>query len=180
MDAVFGVRGDAVPVLPKEPARRRAVPSAPRGRSAPAAQGARMQMKWMIAAALAAAATAACGGGGAAPVTGGGPQTPDALASVTISHPEGAVPVGDTMILKVEARDGAGQPVTGITPQFTSSDAAVATVDGTGVVRGVKAGAASISASVTVGGITKTGNYGVAVLAPTEPSPPSPPPSNGI
>ncbi len=137
-----------------------------------------MQMKWMIAAALAMAATAACGGGGAAPVTGGGPQTPDALASVTISHPEGAVPVGDTMILKVEARDGAGQPVTGITAQFTSSDATVATVDGAGVVRGVKAGAARSSASVTVGGITRPGNYGVAVLA--EPTPPSPPPSNGI
>ena len=131
-----------------------------------------MQTKWMITLALAAAA-AGCGGGGAAPVTGGGPGTPDAIGSVTISHPEGAVQVGDTMILAIEARDGAGQPVSGIQPQLSSSDAAVATVDAAGVVRGLKAGAATITASVTVGGITRTASYGVAVLAATAPPPPS-------
>lgn len=121
-----------------------------------------MQLKLLVALALT-AAVAACGGGGAAAVTGGGGETP-ALGSVSISHPEGAVPVGDTMILVVEARDGAGQPVAGIQPQFTSSDATVATVDAAGVVLGLKAGAATITASVTVDGITKTANFGVAIL----------------
>jgi plastocyanin len=130
-----------------------------------------MQFRLLAALALAAAA-AACGGGGAAPVTGGGGETP-ALGSVSLTHPEGAVPVGDTMILVVEARDGAGQPVAGIQPSFTSSDATVATVDAAGVVRGLKAGAATITASVTVDGITKTANFGVAILAPPTQPPPA-------
>jgi plastocyanin len=134
-----------------------------------------MQTKWMIALALAAAA-AGCGGGGAAPVTGG-PGTPAPLGSVTLSHPEGAVPVGDTIVITIEARDGAGQPVSGIEPQFSTSDATVATVNPAGVVRGLKAGAATITASVTVEGVTKTGTYGIAVLEAA--APPPPPPGNG-
>ncbi|HEU0298241.1 MAG TPA: Ig-like domain-containing protein [Longimicrobium sp.] len=132
-----------------------------------------MQLRFMLALAVV-AATAACGGGGAAPVTGG-PGGTDALASITITHPEGAVTVGDTIVLRVEARDGAGQPVTNLQPQFSSSDATVATVDGVGVVRGLKEGAASITATVTLGSITKTASYGVAVLAPQQPPQPNPP-----
>jgi plastocyanin len=132
-----------------------------------------MQFRWFAALAMAATA-AACGGGGAAPVTGGGGETAP-LGSVSVSHPEGAAPVGDTMILVVEARDGAGQPVAGIQPQFTSSDPTVATVDAAGVVRGLKAGAATITASVTVGGITRTANFGVAILESA--TPPAPPPA---
>lgn len=129
-----------------------------------------MQLRLLVALALA-TATAACGGGGAAPVTGGGETAP--LGSVSVTHPEGAAAVGDTMILTVEARDGAGQPVTGIQPSFTSSDATVATVDAAGVVRGLKPGAATITASVTVEGITKTANFGIAILeAATQPPPP--------
>lgn len=111
---------------------------------------------------------AACGGGGAAPVTGGPGGTP-ALASFSITHPEGVVTVGDTMIMTVQARDGDGQPVTGAAPQFTTSDATVATVDAGGVVRGLKAGAATVEASLTVGGITKTASFAVAVLAASTP-----------
>jgi plastocyanin len=138
-----------------------------------------MQFRFMLTLALA-AATAGCGGGGAAPVTGGGPGGgTDPLASITITHPEGAVTVGDTMILQVQARDGAGQPVSGVQAQFSSSDATVATVDASGVVRGLKEGAASITATVTLGGITKTASYGVAVLAaqqqPNPPQQPAPP-----
>jgi plastocyanin len=124
-----------------------------------------MQFRLLVALALAASA-AACGGGGAAPVTGGGGET-EALGSVSLTHPEGAAPVGDTMILVVEARDGAGQPVVGIQPTFISSDVTVATVDAAGVVRGVKAGAATITASVTVGGVTKTATFSVAILPST-------------
>jgi trimeric autotransporter adhesin len=130
-----------------------------------------MQFRLLAALALAVSA-AACGGGGAAPVTGGGGETP-ALGSVSLTHPAGAAAVGDTMILTIEARDGAGQPVAGIQPTFTSSDPTVATVDAAGVVRGLKAGAATITASVTVDGITKTANFGVAILAPTTPPPPA-------
>ena len=125
------------------------------------------------------ATLAGCGGGGAAPVTGGGPgETGGALASFSISHPEGAVTVGDTMIMEVVAKDATGQPVTGGQPQFTSSDATVASVDGAGVVRGLKAGASTITGSLTVGGVTRTATYGIAVLAATTPPPTSPPPTN--
>jgi plastocyanin len=121
---------------------------------------------------------AACGGGGAAPVTGGGPGGTDgALASFSISHPEGAVTVGDTMIMEVAARDVTGQPLTGGQPQFTSSDVTVATVDAAGSVRGLKAGTSTITASLTMGGVTKTATYVVAVLAPATPPPATPPPA---
>jgi trimeric autotransporter adhesin len=114
-----------------------------------------------------AAAVSACGGGGAAPVTGG-PST-DGLASLTLTHPEGAVQVGDTLVMQVEAKDGNGQTVAGAQPQFTSSDATVATVDAAGVVRGVRAGAATIQATLTAGGVTRTATFAIAVLAPTQP-----------
>lgn len=136
-------------------------------------------MRRSILAALCSMTLAACGGGGAAPVTGG---QPSALSSLTVSHPEGAVPVGDTLIMQAEARDAAGQVMADVRPQWSSSDNAVATVDANGVVRGMKAGAATISASATAGGVTKTADYAVAVLAPqppppTEPTQPTPPPS---
>lgn len=121
----------------------------------------------------AAVALAACGGGGAAPVTGGPGNTDGTLASFAISHPEGAVTVGDTLIMEVSARDAAGQPLTGGQPTFTSSDATVATVDNAGVVRGLRAGASTITGSLTMGGVTKTAFYGIAVLAAT--APPVPP-----
>jgi plastocyanin len=122
---------------------------------------------------LALTVLAACGGGGAAPVTGGPDGTP-ALASFSITHPQGAVQVGDTMVMTVQARDGDGQPVTSVAPRFTSSDATVATVDAGGVVRGLKAGAATIEGSLTVGGITKTASFAIAIL-PSTTNPPPPP-----
>lgn len=127
---------------------------------------------------LALAVLAACGGGGAAPVTGGGPGTDGGtLASFAISHPEGAVTVGDTLIMEVLAKDATGQALAGANPSFTSSDATVATVSDAGVVRGLKAGASTITGSLTMGGVTKTSTYGIAVLAasapPTSPSAPT-------
>lgn len=127
-------------------------------------------------------ALAACGGGGAAPLTGG--AQPGALASLAVSHPEGAMPVGDTLIMQVEAKDATGQLMANVRPQWSSSDVSIATVDADGVVRGLKAGAATITASATAGGVTKTAVYAVAVLAaqappqpqPQPPAPPPPPP----
>jgi plastocyanin len=115
------------------------------------------------------ASLAACGGGGAAPLTGG--AQPGALASLAVSHPEGAMPVGDTLIMQVEAKDATGQPVPNVRPQWSSSDVSVAAVDADGVVRGLKAGAATITASATAGGVTKTAGYAVAVLAVPPPPP---------
>lgn len=119
-------------------------------------------------------ALAGCGGGGAAPLTGG--AQPGALASLAVSHPEGAMPVGDTLIMQVEAKDATGQLMANVRPQWSSSDVSIATVDADGVVRGLKAGAATITASATAGGVTKTADYAVAVLAAQTPPPPQPQP----
>lgn len=127
------------------------------------------------------AVLAGCGGGGAAPVTGGGPdENGPTLASFAISHPEGAVTVGDTMIMQVTAKDPTGQPLTGVQPQFTSSDVTVATVDNAGVVRGLKAGSSTITGTLTVGSVTKTATYAVAVLAAAGSPPTNPPPAQTI
>lgn len=123
---------------------------------------------------------AACGGGGAAPLTGGAPgQTDGTLAAFSITHPEGAVAVGDTMIMEIAARDATGQLLTGAQPRFTSSDVSVATVDAAGVVRGHKAGTATITGTLTMGGVTRTATFSIAVLAAATPpvtQPPSTPP----
>lgn len=125
-------------------------------------------------------ALAGCGGGGAAPLTGGGGpgQTDGELASFAISHPEGAVTVGDTLIMQITARDVTGQPLTGGQTQFSSTDATVATVDAAGVVRGVKAGASTITGSMALGGVTRTATFSIAVLAAPAPPPANPPPTN--
>lgn len=135
-----------------------------------------MRSSTLIALAMMTMVLPACGGGGAAPVTGGGPGgTEGTLASFAISHPEGAVTVGDTMIMEVVARDATGQPVAGGQPQFTSSDVTVATVDNAGVVRGLKAGGSTITGTLTLGGVTRTATYGIAVLAAATPPPATPP-----
>jgi plastocyanin len=136
-----------------------------------------MRSSTLIALAMMTVVLPACGGGGAAPVTGGGTDTEGTLASFAISHPEGAVTVGDTMIMQVVARDATGQPVAGGQPQFASSDATVATVDNAGVVRGLKAGGSTITGTLTLGGVTKTATYGIAVLAAATPPPTTPPPT---
>jgi plastocyanin len=134
-----------------------------------------MRSSTLIALAVTATLVAACGGGGAAPVTGGAGGTDGALASFSISHPEGAVTVGDTLIMEVAARDATGQPLAGGQPQFTSSDLTVATVDAAGVVRGLKAGSSTITGTLTMGGVTRTATYVIAVLAAATPPPTTPP-----
>lgn len=121
-----------------------------------------------------AAALAACGGGGAAPVTGGNPGgSQGTLAAFSITHPEGAVTVGDTMIMQFTANDVTGQPIAGAQPTFTSSDASVATVEAGGVVRGLKQGSSTIQGTLTIGAVTKTATYAIAVLPAA--APPIPP-----
>ena len=51
-------------------------------------------------------------------------------------------------------------------PAFFSSDPSVATVGTTGIVTGVKPGTATISASNTVGGVTKTATFPITITDP--------------
>jgi len=66
-------------------------------------------------------------------------------ASVIVTPAAGLVALGDTLRLSVEARDENGHSVAGANFRWSSSDGSVATVDSSGLVRGVAEGAATIS-----------------------------------
>lgn len=75
---------------------------------------------------------------------------------------------GNTVALTAVARDQAGQTVAGVPVTFSSSNTSAATVAAGGLVTAVSAGTATITASVTSGGATKTGNATVIVaVAPS-------------
>ena len=62
------------------------------------------------------------------------------VASVTVTPPTASITVGGTVQLTATATDSRGNPLTGRIVRWSSADASVATVDGTGLVTGVGAG----------------------------------------
>ena len=118
--------------------------------------------------ALAFAALAACGGGGAATTPsesgsgGGGEST--APAGLTLSHNTATLAAGGTLQLSATPVNASGSAMSGLpAPAWTTSDAAVATVSGSGVVSGVGAGTATITATLTAAGATRTAGAQVTV-----------------
>jgi len=67
--------------------------------------------------------------------------------SIDLSPSSGEVAIGKTTTLKATARDASGNVLAGRTINWTSSSANVASVDGNGVVTGVAAGTATITAA---------------------------------
>lgn len=101
-------------------------------------------------AALAALGTmAACGGAGDAtgPGGGGGGGGGGGVASVSVSPSTGSIAVGATTTLAAAPLDASGNAVSGATVTWGTSDANIATVSTSGVVTGVGAGTATISAT---------------------------------
>lgn len=94
-------------------------------------------------------------------------------ASVTITPTSAALVVGDSTGLGATVRDASGALLGDRLPAWSSSNSAVATVSGTGMVRAVAAGSATIRA--TVDGVTGTAT--VTVSAPPATPPPPPPPA---
>lgn len=96
--------------------------------------------RWTATAALAGVlALGGCGDSG----TG-----PEPVTAVVVTSPiEGVMALGRTVQLEAAARDGSGGTVPGQAFTWASSDGSVATVSGSGVVHGVAAGTATISAS---------------------------------
>jgi hypothetical protein len=75
--------------------------------------------------------------------------TPPGLAkvvSLAVSSPRDTVYVGDTLTLAVEARDSAGNLLTGRSVNWRTSDSGLAVVSAVGVVTGVHGGHITISA----------------------------------
>ena len=69
---------------------------------------------------------------------------------------------GNTVTLSVVAKDQNGQSMMGAgTPSFSSDNVAIAAVGDDGTITAVGAGTAGITASLTVGGVTKTGTTAV-------------------
>src|SRR5438128_6563092 len=66
------------------------------------------------------------------------------VASVTVSPAAASVPVGQTVQLTATPKDAGGNPLSGRVVTWATSNAAVATVSGSGLVSGVAAGAATI------------------------------------
>lgn len=85
---------------------------------------------------------------------------PIPVASVTVTPATASVEIGRTSQLSASTTDAAGQPLTGRTIAWTTSNAAVATVTGTGLVTGVAVGTATITA-------TSEGKTGTAAITVT-------------
>ena len=90
------------------------------------------------------------------------------VASVAVTPAAASVAEGNTVQLTATPKDASGSPLTGRTVTWTTSDATVATVSASGLVRGVTAGPATITA-------TSEGHSGTAAITVTVPPPPPPP-----
>src|SRR5439155_1542489 len=74
-------------------------------------------------------------------------SAPVPVASVTVAPPSAGVQVGQTVQLTATPRDASGSPLTGRTVAWSSSNTGVAAVTGTGLVTGVGAGSATVTAT---------------------------------
>src|SRR5689334_15606508 len=94
---------------------------------------------------------AACGSDSpASPSTTGGGTTPPpttAISSIELSPTTGELLIGATTKLTAVPRDASGNPLTGRSISWTSSDASIASVDASGVVIGRAPGSATITAA---------------------------------
>lgn len=87
---------------------------------------------------------------------------PPAVASVDVSAPASDLQVGGTLQLTATAKDAKGNALTGRTISWASVSPAIATVSSSGVVTGVTAGSATITATIE----GKSGSQTVNVLPP--------------
>ena len=99
-------------------------------------------------------------------VTAAPPPAP-VVTTVTVSPPSASVVAGSTVTLQATVKDQNGNVMTGQTVTWSSNNLAAATVNG-GVVTGVAAGSATITA-------TSSGKSGTSAITVTAPPPPPPP-----
>ena len=93
-------------------------------------------------------------------------EQPPTPASVTITPPTVTLAaIGETVQLTATVRDTGGGLMSGVTITWTSSDATVATVDGTGQVTAVKNGSTGISAVAEGSGVSGAAALTVAQQA---------------
>jgi uncharacterized protein YjdB len=107
--------------------------------------------------------TATCAGklGTASVTVTSSPPPPPVVTTVTVAPSTASIVVGATTSLAATVRDAQGNVMTGQTVTWSSDNAAAATVNANGVVTGVAAGSATITATCA----GKSGTAGVTVTA---------------
>jgi len=113
--------------------------------------------------------TATCAGksGTSAITVTAAPPPPPVVTTVTVSPPSASIVAGNTTTLQATVKDANGNVMTGQSIAWSTSNANVATVSSTGVVTGVAAGSATITATCA----GKSGTSAITVAA----APPPPP-----
>lgn len=91
------------------------------------------------------------------------------VASVTMSVTTASLTAGESVQLVAVPKDGSGNTLTGRTITWATSNGAVATVSGSGLVHAVAAGQAAVTATVD----GQSGTTAVTVSAPATPPPPT-------
>lgn len=92
---------------------------------------------------------------------------PPVVTTVTVAPGSASIAVGATAALQATVRDAQGNVMTGQTVTWSTSNAAAATVNSSGVVSGVSAGTATITA-------TSSGKSGTSSVTVTASAPPPP------
>ncbi|MDP9203409.1 MAG: Ig-like domain-containing protein [Gemmatimonadota bacterium] len=105
-------------------------------------------------------------------VTSAPPPSP-VVTTVTVAPASASIAVGATVALTATVWDQQGNVMTGQTVTWSTNNAAAATVSSDGVVTGVAAGSATITA-------TSTGKSGTSSITVTAPPPPPPPPGGTL
>lgn len=95
---------------------------------------------------------------------GTGPGTA-VFTTLEVTPTAPTVVVGFTTPLSATAKDQNGTTMSGLTMTYTSNDNSKATVTNAGVITGVALGTARITATGTIGSVTKTQNVDVTVGA---------------
>lgn len=109
----------------------------------------------------------ACGGGGDGGTTNPPPPPPpnnQTLGSISTNVTSLNLAAGNTQTITVSAFDTQGAVISNPgTPTFTAASSVVAEVDATGTVLAVHAGSTTITASLTMGGVTRTASVATTV-----------------
>jgi plastocyanin len=103
---------------------------------------------------------AGCGGGGSSTEPNPGGSSDGVLTTLEVTPATSSlytVAPGNTVTLSVVAKDQNGKVMTGAAPTFSSDNAGSAAVGGDGKVTALAAGTSTITASLTMSGVTKTG-----------------------
>jgi uncharacterized protein YjdB len=94
-------------------------------------------------------------------------KTPPVVSTVAVDPAAPSIGVGATVALQATARDANGNVISGRTFTWSTSDGNVATVSSAGVVSGIAAGSATVTASVA--GKSGTSTVTVTAVAPPPP-----------